>query len=80
MVLFILEYINSTSYYEMSDKGNFHLAVALTVLITANSLVNPIMYAVRMAEFRKIAFQLFKRSSERINAPGDIFQLNNRNM
>ena len=79
MVLFILEYINSTSYYEMSDKGNFHLAVALTVLITANSLVNPIMYAVRMAEFRKIACQLFKRSSERIDAP-DIFQLNNRNM
>ena len=79
VVVFFFLATNSTSYNEMSDKGNFHLAVALTVLITANSLVNPIMYAVRMAEFRKIAFQLFKRSSERIDAP-DIFQLNNRNM
>ena len=62
VVLFILVYNNSTSYYEISDEGNFHVAAALTVLITANSLVNPIMYAVRMAEFRKIACQLFKRS------------------
>ena len=79
VVVFFFLATNSTSYNEMSDKGNFHVAVALTVLITANSLVNPIMYAVRMAEFRKIACQLFKRSSERIDAP-DIIQLNNRNM
>ena len=79
LVMFILVYTNSTSYREISDEGNFHVAAALTVLITANSLVNPIMYALRMAEFRKIACQLFQRSSGRIEAP-DIFQLNNRNM
>ena len=79
LVMFILVYTNSTSYHEISDEGNFHVAAALTVLITANSLVNPIMYALRMAEFRKIACQLFQRSSGRIEAP-DIFQFNNRNM
>ena len=79
VVLFILVYTNSTSYYEMSDEGNFHVAVAFTVLITANSLVNPIMYAARMAEFRKIACQLFQRSSGRIDTH-DIIQLNNGNM
>ena len=79
VVLFILVYSNSTSYQEMSHEWNFHLAVAFTVLITANSLVNPIMYAVRMAEFRKIFCELFQRSSGRIDAH-DIIQLNNRNV
>ena len=79
LVLFILVYTNSTSYREMSDEGNFHAVAAFTVLITANSLFNPIMYALRMAEFRKIACQLFQRSSGRIEAP-DNFQLTNRNM
>ena len=78
VVLFILVYSNSPSYQEMSDEGNFHLAFAFTVLITANSLVNPIMYAVRMAEFRNIVCQLFQRYSGRREAH-DIIQLNNRN-
>ena len=77
VVLFILASSNSTSYQEMSHEWNFHLAVAFTVLITANSLVNPIMYAVRMAEFRKIVCQLFQRSSGRREAHDNI-QLNNR--
>ena len=78
VVLFILVYGNSTSYHEMSHEWKFHLAVAFTVLITANSLVNPIMYAVRMAEFRKNFCQLFQRSSGRIDAH-DIIHLNKRN-
>ena len=77
VILFILVFSNGTSYHEMFDEGNFHLAVAFTVLITANSLVNPIMYAVRMAEFRKIVCQLFQRYSGRREAH-DIIQLNNR--
>ena len=79
VVLFIVVYSNSTSYREMSHEWKFHLAVAFTVLITANSLVNPIMYAVRMAEFRKKFCELFQRSSGRIDAQ-DIIQLNNRNV
>ena len=79
VVLFMVVYSNSTTCHEISDEGNFHVAVALTVLITANSLVNPIMYAVRMAEFRKIVCQLFQRYSGRREAH-DIIQLSNRNV
>ena len=79
VVLFILVYSYSTSYHQMSFEWNFHVSVTLTVLTTTNSLVNPIMYAVRMAEFRKNVCQLFQRSSGRREAH-DIIQLNNRNM
>ena len=79
VVLFILVYSYSTSYHQMSFEWNFHVSVALTVLTTTNSLVNPIMYAVRMAEFRKTVCQLFQRSSGRREAH-DIIQVNNRNM
>ena len=79
VILFIFVYNQSLSYHVMSHEWSFHVAVAFTVLTTANSLVNPIMYAVRMAEFRKIVCQLFQRSSRRREAH-DIIQLNNRNM
>lgn len=81
VVLFIsLNNQSMLSYYLLSGfEWSFHVVVAFTVLITANSLVNPIMYAVRMAEFRKIVCQLFQRSSGRREAH-DIIQLNNRNM
>ena len=78
-VLFILVNSYTTSYHVMSSESNIHVALAFTVLITANSLVNPIMYAVKMAEFRKIACQLFQRSSG-LREAHDIIQLNNRNM
>ena len=79
VILFIFVYNQSTSYHEMSYEWNFHVALAFTVLPTANSLVNPIMYAVRMAEFRKIVCQLFQTSSGR-REDREIIQLNNRNM
>ena len=79
VVLFILVFSYSTSYHIMSSESNIHVAVAFTVLITANSLVNPIMYAVKMAEFRKLVCQLFQRSLGSREAH-DIIQLKNRNM
>ena len=79
VVLFILVYNQIISYHQMSFEFNFHVAVALTVMTTANSLVNPILYAVRMAEIRKIVCQLFRRSSGRREAH-DIIYLNNRNI
>ena len=66
------------SYHQMSFEWNLHIAVALSVMAMANSLVNPILYAVRMAEFRKIVCELFQRSLGRGEA--HIIQLNNRNM
>ena len=79
VVLYIIVYNYTTGYHVMSPVWNIHVAVAFTVLTTANSLVNPIMYAVRMAEFRNIVCQLFQRSSRRREVH-DIIQLNNRNM
>lgn len=79
VVLYFLVYSYNTSYHQMSFKWNFHVVAAFTVLTTANSLVNPIMYAVRMTEFRKIVCQLFQRSSGRREVQ-NIIQLNNRNM
>ena len=58
-------YNNNLSYHEISYEWrniHMHVVLALTVLTTANSLVNPIMYAVRMAEFRKIVCRLFEKS------------------
>ena len=78
VVLHIIVYSYSTSYHEMSFEWYFHVTIAFNVLTTANSLVNPIMYAIRVAEFSKIVRQLFQRSSGRREAH-DIIQLNNRN-
>ena len=60
----------------MSYEWSFHVTLAFTALTTANSLVNPILYVARMAEFRKIVCQLFQRYSGRREAH-DIIQLNN---
>ena len=79
VVLFILFHNQIISYHQMSFEWKLHVAVALIVMTMANSLVNPILYAVRMAEFRKIVCQLFQRSSGRREAH-DIIQLNNMNM
>ena len=78
-LVFLVHY-NNLSYHEISYEWNIHMHVvlALTVLTTANSLVNPIMYAVRMTEFRKILCRLFQESSGRREAH-DIIQLNNGN-
>lgn len=79
VVLFILVYNPNTIFREMSSaEWNLHVSSAFTVMTTANSLVNPILYAVRMAEFRKIVCQLFQRPSGRREAHG-IIQLNHRN-
>ena len=40
---------------------NFHFNIAVIVLFLANSLVNPIIYALRMPGFRKCLLQLFYR-------------------
>ena len=40
---------------------NFHINIAVIVLFLANSLVNPIIYALRMPGFRKCLLQLFYR-------------------
>ena len=79
VVFFILVYNQIINFHKMPFEWKLHIVVAFSVMAMANSLVNPILYAVRMAEFRKIVCQLFQRSSGP-RETHDIIQLNNRNM
>ncbi len=45
----------------MSVLLSFHLQGAIVVLLYANSLVNPILYAIRMPEYRSAVLALFRR-------------------
>ena len=57
-------FIKSTPYFKVYIKISVHttarLGFVLTTLAIANSLVNPILYAARMAEFRTVLSQLCK--------------------
>ena len=75
VILYILVF-NNSSFSKSSLPSK--LGFPFTVLTLANSLVNPIMYAIRMAEFRSIVFQLFQRNSVRIEVP--TIELNDRNL
>ena len=45
----------------LSLSVGFHLHAALAFLLYANSLVNPILYAIRMPEYRSAVLALFRR-------------------
>ena len=51
---------------------NFHIYMAVEVLFLANSLVNPIIYALRMPGFREGLLQLFYRVPDLSNAPANL--------
>ena len=48
---------------------NFHINIAVIVLFLANSLVNPIIYALRMPGFREGLLQLFYGNPDLSNVP-----------
>ena len=52
----------------LSRQDSVHLNFSLIILSYMNSLVNPIVYTIRMPEFRKALLLLFKRQ-QRQNAP-----------
>ncbi|XP_078363624.1 uncharacterized protein LOC144647795 isoform X2 [Oculina patagonica] len=76
VILYFLVYTNN---WKFSEQLTRHIPFSFGVLTLANSLVNPIMYAIRMPEFRATVSQLFQRPSGQRVAPPDI-QLNIRNM
>ena len=45
----------------ISDSSRFHLQNAMYFLFYGNSLVNPILYAIRMPEYRSAVLTLFRR-------------------
>ena len=51
---------------------NVHIQMAVLVLFLANSLVNPIIYALRMPGFREGLLQLFYRVQDLSNAPANL--------
>ena len=57
---------------------NFHIDMVVLVLFLANSLVNPIIYALRMPGFRKGLLQLFYRVPDLSNAPANLLLRNPR--
>ena len=61
----IYKYLLLISDYEivssMSGSSEFHLNETILVLFFANSLVNPILYAIRMSENRLAVLALFRR-------------------
>ena len=50
--------------YQISFSLAFHIYRALLFLLYANSLVNPILYAIRMPEYRSAFLALFRRPQE----------------
>ena len=76
--LYFHVYNHRRSYLQLSWQSRSHMTLFFGLLTLANSLVNPIMYTIRMPEFRAILSQLFQRPSRRIEIP-DI-QLNPRNL
>ena len=51
---------------------NVHIHMAVLVLFLANSLVNPIIYALRMPGFREGLLQVFYRVQDLSNAPANL--------
>ena len=54
--------------YNLSLSSSFHLTATKYLLFFANSLVNPIIYAMRMPEFRAGLATIFHRTPNQLNA------------
>ena len=57
---------------------NVHIQIAVLVLFLANSLVNPIIYALRMPGFRKSLLQLVYRVPDLSDGPANLLLRNLR--
>ena len=69
LLCFLPLVISVTLFYYLL---NFHIELALLVLFLANSLVNPIIYALRMPGFREGLLQLVYRNPDISNAPANL--------
>ena len=69
LLCFLPLVISLTLFYYLL---NFHIELALLVLFLANSLVNPIIYALRMPGFREGLLQLVYRNPDLYNAPANL--------
>ena len=56
----VLFFLHATSTINLSEQGILRLEYSFEILYLMNSLVNPIVYTIRMPEFRKALLLLFK--------------------
>ena len=59
-------YFTTNHFESLSFQKRLRLNLALIFLFNANSLVNPILYAIRMAEFRRALLSLFRRQQNQL--------------
>ena len=60
-------YFTTAIFSSVSNIASRRLYVAMTVLYQANSLVNPIIYAARMPDFRRTLVALFRGRPQQVN-------------
>ncbi|KAL9979672.1 hypothetical protein ACROYT_G017372 [Oculina patagonica] len=69
-----MSHLHGKTISNLSPRSYFHMKTALMVLVGANSLVNPIVYALRMPEYRKGIAKIFRmglQPNKRVNLPLD---------
>ena len=59
--IFLILYWSNDIWNPLSLPEHFRLAYSLQFLFYANSLVNPILYTIRMPDFKKALLSLFRR-------------------
>ena len=59
-------YFTTNHFESLSFQKKLRLNLALVFLFNANSLVNPILYAIRMPEFRRALISLFRRQQNQM--------------
>ena len=60
---------SSRKFPKLSERSYFHIRMTLLLLFLINSIVNPVIYAMRMPEFRAGVSQIFCRTSSRAIQP-----------
>ncbi|XP_078360417.1 sphingosine 1-phosphate receptor 3-like [Oculina patagonica] len=62
-VFFLVVVIDNENFWGLSYLSHFHMSVAFIALSLCSSLVNPIIYTMRIREFRVAIWNLFCRTS-----------------
>ncbi|XP_068700766.1 substance-K receptor-like [Montipora foliosa] len=78
-IVAFLFFVTSGEMFETtSDQTSRHLFLSLACLFCANSLINPLLYALKMTEFKRALFLLLRCRSR--SEPVKVFPLNNLNV
>ncbi len=66
-----MSYFHFKAISNLSFRSYFHIRIVLVAIVAANSLANPIVYALRIPEYRKGVLEIFRRAPIHINQ-GDL--------